>query len=1253
MYETHNQALTFHPDFFDPIHKNVKFETKPGDIKPQITYYDEEPSVKVSSDGMVEFYMYAPNAKKVEIGCLGGFAGTGRFELQPDGNGGFSGRKKFHYGMHYYYWFVDGVQVCNPKAGASYGCFNVINTFEVPEREDDFFYIRPVPHGTVSICKYVSGVNGHMKESYVYTPPGYGKNGNSDKKYPVLYLLHGVGENETGWIWQGKLNFIMDNLIAEGKCMEMIVVMGCGYAFVPGDDPVFYPGDFDAELTQDLIPYIESHFRTKRGRDHRAVAGLSLGSAQSALSYLKHPEMFGALGVFSGVLMEPLDDAATQQAHKPHLVLFSCGSEEREIKESQDGYYVKLREKGIRVINKVYEGYHEWLVWRKSLADFAHELFHWADEEGVLSEGHSDEKADADAEQPIMGKAEISEEQLHMQSLEEQMFFFDPVYKQVLFATDEKGRPAGRYADIPPGFVHLDGRNVKIYMYAPDAEKVEADVFDCGRIALQKDAEYQGYWSGILEDVEPGFHYTSFEVNGTEVLNAQAPTGYGCFRTINYLEVAEPEFRYHELRDVLHGQVHMNYYTSAQTDRTKLCYVYTPAGYDPFGEKRYPVLYLQHGGGENEIGWLRQGKIANIADNLIADGKMAEMVIVMNTGYAFRADQTSHPAVGSFEEELVEDCIPYIDSHYAVMTDKKHRAVAGLSMGGIQAQKIAMHHTDMFASLGIFSGGLVISDEEEDYTDLLYHADHFHEEMDLLFVACGIQDAFYEQTAANVSEVKGHGIPVMDYFIEGRHDWNLWRRSVVKFMQTVFRKQAYNPYLPSWEYIPDGEPYVFGDRVYIYGSHDYYNGHVFCLGDYVCWSAPVEDLANWRYEGVIYKKNADPLNKDGKMCLYAPDITVGPDGRYYLYYVLDHVCVVSVAVCDTPAGEYKFYGYVHYKDGTRLGERAGDQPQFDPGVLTEGDKTYLYTGFCARGDKSRKGAMVTVLGEDMLTIEEEPKFVVPGCEYSQGSGFEGHEYFEAASIRKAGVYYYFIYSSIVMHELCYAVSKEPDRGFVYGGVIVSNCDMHIDTYKPADKPMAYGANNHGSIVRIGEDWYIFYHRHTNGTWYSRQGCAEKIEIAADGSISQVEMTSCGLNGGPLRGEGEYGAYLACSLFTDTESVYVGDDRFPKIMQDGRDGDREPGYIGNMRDHATAGFKYFDCKNVSGITIKTRGYASGYFEVRTKWDGEPLAKISVRNSNVWEEYSAPVNIADGRQAIYLTYCGEGNVSLLSFTLKTTE
>ena len=198
-----------------------------------------------------------------------------------------------------------------------------------------------------------------------------------------------------------------------------------------------------------------------------------------------------------------------------------------------------------------------------------------------------------------------------------------------------------------------------------------------------------------------------------------------------------------------------------------------------------------------------------------------------------------------------------------------------------------------------------------------------------------------------------------------------------------------------------------------------------------------------------------------------------------------------------------------------------------------------------------------------------------------------------------------------MHELCYATSKNPTRDFVYGGVIVSNCDLHIDTYKPADMPTAYGANNHGSIVQIGEDWYIFYHRHTNNTWYP--------------------------------------AYLACNLFTDTPSVYVGEGNFPRVMQDGRDGDEEVGYIANITDSTTIGFKYFDCHDIREISIWVRGYADGTFEVKTAWDGEVLATLEVQYTNVWEKYTAPVTIPDGIQALYLTYRGNGNAALRSFEL----
>lgn len=198
-----------------------------------------------------------------------------------------------------------------------------------------------------------------------------------------------------------------------------------------------------------------------------------------------------------------------------------------------------------------------------------------------------------------------------------------------------------------------------------------------------------------------------------------------------------------------------------------------------------------------------------------------------------------------------------------------------------------------------------------------------------------------------------------------------------------------------------------------------------------------------------------------------------------------------------------------------------------------------------------------------------------------------------------------------MHELCYATSTSPTAGFEYGGVIVSNCDLHIDTYKPADMPMYYGGNNHGSIIKMNADWYIFYHRHTNGDAFNRQGCIEKISFQEDGSIPQVEMTSCGANGGALEGKGEYPAHIACNLFTRDDQIYTGgfgagawlDSRFPKITQDGRDGDEEIGYIANMVDSATAGFKYSHCHGIRQVTLKVRGYCSGAFEVKTSWDGQ--------------------------------------------------
>ena len=470
------------------------------------------------------------------------------------------------------------------------------------------------------------------------------------------------------------------------------------------------------------------------------------------------------------------------------------------------------------------------------------------------------------------------------------------------------------------------------------------------------------------------------------------------------------------------------------------------------------------------------------------------------------------------------------------------------------------------------------------------------------------------------------------------------------FSKGAFPAQCVNPYLPSWEYVPDGEPYVFGGRVYVYGSHDEFGGCVYCPGDYVCWSADVNDLGAWRYEGVIYKKTQDPRNGDRQGNLYAPDVAVGADGRYYLYYVLSSCGVVSVAVCDQPAGKYEFYGHVHYPDGTLLGEKEGDEPQFDPGVLYENGEVYLYTGFCGRGDKSRHGAMGTVLESDMLTVKRAPVFVAPGYEYAQGTGFEGHAFFEAPSIRRFQGKYCFIYSSEKGHELCWALGDEPMKPFRYMGVLVSGCDMGLENGKPKDRALYYCANNHGSIVKINGDWYIFYHRHTNGTNYSRQGCFEKLRTQ-DGFIHQAEIPSC-CSVRPLRGEGEYPAYIACNLFTREECTYVPwsgwmDDRFPKITQEPTE--RGGAFIANMRDGATAGFKYFDLRGLKRIAARTMGYARGQLVISVAPGGGSVGAIPIGYRNVWAESETEVSIPDGVHALYFTFEGEGHLQFASFRL----
>ena len=473
------------------------------------------------------------------------------------------------------------------------------------------------------------------------------------------------------------------------------------------------------------------------------------------------------------------------------------------------------------------------------------------------------------------------------------------------------------------------------------------------------------------------------------------------------------------------------------------------------------------------------------------------------------------------------------------------------------------------------------------------------------------------------------------------------------------KKQILNPFLPAWEYIADAEAHVFGERVYVYGSHDMFGGEKSCMNNFVCWSAPANDLKSWRFEGEIYARTDDPANEDGARTLCAPDVCRGADGRYYMYYSLEGAGIISVAVCDKPAGRYAFYGYVHCADGHILSSREGEPYAFDPAVLRDEGNTYLYFGYCpyppkqlTKVKKSYDYARVCRLADDMLTVSGEIKKAAPSFATSGGTGFEGHEFLAAASVRRIGDRYCLTYASRHGHELCYALADDPEGPFEFCGTIISNGDIGMDGITDEQDCNNYIGPNHGCLERIGNEWYVFYNRHTNRTGCARQTCAERVAPRPDGRIAQTEMTSCGLNGGPLAGKGLYPATMACVLKSRSGTMR-GEVPLrgihPYITQICADGNEESfAHIENFRRGAVCGFKYFAPAGATRIEAVVRGNGRGRLVAS---DGfATLATLKVEPSDTWTTLSAPFTTPGERFALFFLYTGDGATDILSFELK---
>lgn len=494
------------------------------------------------------------------------------------------------------------------------------------------------------------------------------------------------------------------------------------------------------------------------------------------------------------------------------------------------------------------------------------------------------------------------------------------------------------------------------------------------------------------------------------------------------------------------------------------------------------------------------------------------------------------------------------------------------------------------------------------------------------------------------------------------------------------KKQAFNPYLPLDAYIPDGEPHIFGDRVYIYGSCDKEGGETFCMGDYTVYSAPVDDLSDWRKEGVIYTAKQDPdYGKQNRIYMYAPDVVQGNDGKYYLYYCLSgefgyggYYGPIAVAVCDTPAGKYEYLGYVKYPDGTPMKKYVC----FDPCAFNDNGTIRIYYGTqfqdeaneilakdkealaetMKRFDKTAEeilstpdnvsGPCMVVLEDDMLTVKGEPCHIIP-----YEADFGGHEFFEASSMRKVGDKYYFVYSSQKNHELCYAVSDRPDGDFVFGGTIVSNGDIGINGVS-AENRLNMTGTTHGSIIEINGQWYVFYHRLTHKSDYSRQACAERIEIAPDGSIKQVEITSCGLNGKALEGKGDYPAVIACNITNGHMphgSNKIFTESFPNVNHAVNKNGETERFISEICDGTLIGYKYFRFENADSITLTMRGNAEGSICVLSETGGKKIAEVKLSPSESWTKFSAKLDIADKTAPLYLVFSISGTAELLTVSL----
>jgi len=599
-----------------------------------------------------------------------------------------------------------------------------------------------IPHGKIDTITYFSKTVGSRRKALIYTPPGFSK----EKKYPVLYLLHGIGGDEKEWYNQGQPQVILDNLYDEKKVEPMIVVLPNGRAMkddratgdVYGKAAAF--ASFEQDMLIDLIPYVEKNYPVIKDSQHRAIAGLSMGGGQSLNFGLGNLDKFAWVGGFSSApntkqpqeLMPNPEEAKT----KLKLLWISCGDKDGLMNFSKRTHdYMKTN--GVPHIFYIDHGYHDFKVWKNSFYMYSQLIF-----------------------KPV------------------EVTSFDKI--------SNAGRPSetnvrsAKYPQILP-----DGHAV-FRIKAPEAQKVQLDFGK--KYDMVKNSE--GIWEVTTDSLNEGFHYYSLIIDGVAVADPSSETFYGMGRMASGFEVPFKGDGYYEERNVPHGDIRIKRYYSNVTNAWRNFYMYTPPGYDKDFSEKYPVLYIMHGGGEDQRGWATQGKIDLILDNLIAAKKAVPMIVVMVDGN-LTLNAFGEESLKTFEKELKQSIIPFMEKNYRVKIESQYRALAGLSMGGIQTLYAGIRNTDKFSYLGVFSSGWFAGQKEmsdPQYEFMKNNADKINNNLKLLWISQGgKEDIAYNNCKIMLSKFDEMKIKYSYSEYSGGHTWPVWRNNIFNFAQLLFK----------------------------------------------------------------------------------------------------------------------------------------------------------------------------------------------------------------------------------------------------------------------------------------------------------------------------------------------------------------------------------------------------------------------------------------------------------------------------------